>query len=33
MVNFFRVFEIIFVCFVVPISDLVHNVEVIHGLC
>ena len=33
MVNFFRGFEIIFVFFVVTMSDLVHNVEVFHGLC
>ena len=30
---FFRIFEIIFVCFVVAICDLVHSVEAIHCLC
>ena len=33
VVNFFRIFEIIFFCFVVAIFDLVHDVEAIHGLC
>ena len=32
MVNFFRIFEIIIFCFVVAMSDLVHDVEAIHGL-
>ena len=30
--QFFRIFEIIFVCFVVAMSDLVQDVEAIHGL-
>ena len=30
--NFFRIFEIIIVCFVVAICDLVHAVDAIYGL-
>ena len=32
MVSFFRIFEIFIFCFVVAISDLVHNVEPIFYL-
>ena len=32
MVDFFRSFEIIFFCFVVPIFDLAHDVEAIFHL-
>ena len=32
--QFFRIFEIyFFFCFFVAMSDLVHDVEAIHGLC
>ena len=31
--NFFHFFEINFFCFVFAVSDLVHDVEAIHGLC
>ena len=30
--QFFRIFEIIIFCFVVAISDLVHDVEAMYGL-
>ena len=34
VVNFFLFFEFfIFFCFVVAMSDLVHDVETMHGLC
>ena len=33
VVIFFRVFEIIIFCFVVAVCDLVHDVEIRHGLC
>ena len=33
MVNFFVFFLIIYFCFVVAMSDLVYDVEAIHGLC
>ena len=33
MVNFFRIFDIFFCCFVVAMSDLLHDVEAIHGNC
>ena len=31
--QYFRIFEIKLLCFVVAISDLVQDVEAIHGLC
>ena len=33
VVNFFRIFDIIIFCVVVPILDLVHDVKAIHSLC
>ena len=33
MVYFFCIFEIIILCFVVTMSDLVHYVEAVYGLC
>ena len=33
MVNFFRIFKIMFFSFVVAIFDLVHDVEALHGQC
>ena len=33
VVNDFRIFELVFVCIVVAICDLVHAVETMHGLC
>ena len=33
VINFFPIFEIKLFCFVVAMSDLVHNVDAIHGLC
>ena len=33
MVNFFRIFKILFFHFVVAIFDLVHDVKAMHGLC
>ena len=33
VVNFFEILKLLFFCFVVAMSDLVHNVEIIHGLC
>ena len=33
VVNFFCIFEIKLFCFIVAMSDLVYNVETIHGLC
>ena len=31
--QFFRIFEIIIFCFFIAMSDLMHDVEDIHGLC
>ena len=31
--QFFHIFEIRLFCFVVTMSDQVHNVEAIHGIC
>ena len=33
VVNFFRIFDFFFFCFVVATKDLVHDVEAIHSLC